>query len=104
MRVNKPNDLLDDYLRYMRDTFVTASKDEREHILKFRHEAISECACNHIFRTPRLCLFDIQRLSAPRYPHGFLVKDSPTEAEGIAIPFLRFDWERISSSWPGRGG
>jgi len=98
MEISEATGLLNDYLRYRLDTFVTTSEDQREHILKFRHETLSKRAGDHILRTPRLCLRDIQRLSVRRYPRDSLAKDTPTEAEGIAIPFLTFDWERTSSS------
>lgn len=84
--------LLDDSLRYGGDAFVTTSEDLSEHLLEFRHEAISKCSSDHILRTPRLCLYKIQHhLIIRHYPHNGLAKRSPTEAEGRAIPFLTFD-------------
>lgn len=96
--INEQTGLLDNYLRYRGYTFVTTSEDQREHILKFRHDALSECTGDHVLRTPRLCLQNVRQLSVRRYPRSLLAKGSPTEAEGIAIPFLTFDWERMSSS------
>ena len=96
--INEQTALLANYLRYRGYTFVTTSVDQREHILKFRHDALSERAGDHILRTPRLCLQNVQQLSVRCYPRSVLAKGSPTEAEGIAIPFLTFDWERTSSS------
>jgi hypothetical protein len=99
MGISEGSGLLNDYLRYRRDTFVTTGEDERDHILKFRHDTLSERAGDHILRTPRLCLRNVRRLSVRRHPtQRSPAKATPTEAEGIAIPFLTFDWERISSS------
>lgn len=73
-------------------------EDQGKHILEFRNDTLSERADNHLLGTPRLCLYDIERLSVQRNPCNVLAKGSPTDAEGIVIPFLTFDSERMSSS------